>query len=103
MKINKTNSKAIAVLVVSDNIRKDAIETIKWFNENGVDIIYSINDDNLDLVNNIKRQLEYEGFEPIKTYSQPLLGNNKTISPALPNELCRFLVIEIKVIPKRLQ
>ena len=36
--INKANAKAVAVLVISDNIRKDAIETIKWFNENGVDI-----------------------------------------------------------------
>lgn len=36
--INKEDAKAIAVLVISDNIRKDAIETISWFNENGVDI-----------------------------------------------------------------
>ena len=36
--INKENAEAVAVLVIADNIRKDAIETIQWFNENGVDI-----------------------------------------------------------------
>ena len=32
------NLKAVAVITLSDNIRPDAIETIKWFRENDVDV-----------------------------------------------------------------
>lgn len=60
--INKTNSKAIAVLVISDNIRKDAIETIKWFNENGVDIKI-ISGDNALSVSKISKVVGINGSD----------------------------------------
>ena len=60
--INKENSKAIAVLIISDNIRKDAIETIKWFNENGVDIKI-ISGDNALSVSKISKVVGINGSD----------------------------------------
>ncbi len=37
-KIPSSGLKAVAVLTLSDNIRPDAVETIKWFRENDVDV-----------------------------------------------------------------
>lgn len=59
--ISKNNT-PIAVITIEDNIRKDAKDTIEWFNKNGVEIKI-ISGDNVDTVSNISRKVGVVGYE----------------------------------------
>ena len=50
------NNTPIALVVITDRIREDAIQTIKWFNENGVDIKI-ISGDNAMAVSKISKMV----------------------------------------------
>jgi len=50
------NSVPIAIITIQDNIRDDAEETIKWFNDNGVQIKI-ISGDNVDTVSTIAKKV----------------------------------------------
>lgn len=56
------NSTPIALIVLQDNIREDAFETIKWFNENDVKIKI-ISGDNVNTVSNISKKVGVIGAE----------------------------------------
>ena len=56
------NSQPLAMVVLQDNIRKDAFDTIKWFNENDVKIKI-ISGDNVDTVSNISKKVGVIGAE----------------------------------------
>jgi cation-transporting ATPase E len=52
----------IAMIVLKDKVREDAIETFKWFKDNGVDIKVISGDDPLT-VSEIAREAGIEGFD----------------------------------------
>ncbi len=56
------NSTPVALVVLQDNIRDDAQETIKWFNENDVQIKI-ISGDNVDTVCNISKKVGVKNAE----------------------------------------
>lgn len=56
------NSKVIAFIVIKDNIRKNAYETLKYFNEQDVRIKI-ISGDNPNTVSNILKQLHFDGYD----------------------------------------
>jgi len=56
------NRKALAVFVIEDNIRDDAIETIKWFKENNVSVKV-ISGDNAVTVSEIAKRVGIENSE----------------------------------------
>lgn len=56
------NSTPVALIVLQDNIREDAEETIKWFNENDVQIKI-ISGDNVDTVCNISKKVGVRNAE----------------------------------------
>lgn len=63
--LSKDNGKEIEVLafiIIKDNIRKSAGDTLRYFKEQGVDIKI-ISGDNPVTVSNILRQLEFEGYD----------------------------------------
>lgn len=60
-KIN-ISSKPLSMAVLQDNIRSDAIDTIKWFNENDVEIKI-ISGDNADTVANISKKVGVKGCD----------------------------------------
>jgi len=50
------NSNIIAIITIQDNIRKDAEATIKWFNQNGVQVKI-ISGDNVNTVSSISKKV----------------------------------------------
>ncbi len=54
--------KPLALIVIQDNIRPDARETIEWFNKNDVKVKI-ISGDNVDTVSNISRKVGVLGFD----------------------------------------
>lgn len=62
-------------------------------NKDETNIIYSINETDLDLVNNIKNQLEYEGLDPVNTIQQNLPSDNMQDANILQRELENAKVI----------
>src|SRR5699024_8535444 len=57
-----TNSSALALIVLEDHIRDEAVNTIKWFNENGVNIKV-ISGDNPITVSEIAKRVDIKGAE----------------------------------------
>ncbi|MBR1984997.1 MAG: HAD-IC family P-type ATPase [Clostridia bacterium] len=56
------DNEPISIIVIQDNIRPDAMETIKWFNENDV-TVKIISGDNVDTVSSISKKVGVEGAE----------------------------------------
>lgn len=54
--------KAIALLIIADNVREDAISTIKWFKDNGVQIKV-ISGDNPITVSEVAKRVGIDGAE----------------------------------------
>ena len=59
---NKKDIEVLAFIIIKDNIRKSAGETLRYFKEQGVDIKI-ISGDNPVTVSNILKQLEFDGYE----------------------------------------
>ena len=64
-------------------------------NDNKTKIIYSVNENDFDLVNNIQRQLEFEGLSPIITTTETLPSDNSKDANILQRELENAHVIVI--------
>jgi len=64
-------------------------------NDNTTKIVYSVNENDLNLVDNIKRQLEFEGLEPIVTTVETLPSDNTKDANILQRELQNAHVIAI--------
>lgn len=64
-------------------------------NDNTTKIVYSVNENNLNLVDNIKIQLEFEGLEPIITTVETLPSDNSKDANILQRELENAHVIAI--------
>lgn len=60
-KISKQNT-PIGIIVIEDNIRPDAKDTIEWFNNNDVEIKI-ISGDNVDTVSNISRKVGVKNYD----------------------------------------
>lgn len=61
-KFNKDTNKIIGFIILKDNVRKNAKETLKYFKEQDVDIKI-ISGDNPKTVSNILRQLEIDNYD----------------------------------------
>lgn len=86
-RIKNTFGDREGILVISNGLNEP--------NQNTTNIIYSINETNLDLVKNIKNQLEYEGLSPIITTTQTLPSDNTQDANILQRELDNANVIVI--------
>ena len=64
-------------------------------NDNNTNIIYSINENDFDLINNIKNQLKFEGLEPIVTTTETLPSDNTKDANILQRELENAHVVAI--------
>ncbi len=78
---NFTNagSRPIALILLQDNIRKDAPKTIEWFKQNGVDIKI-ISGDNPITVSEVARRVGVDNYD--KYISLQGLNNNQVIEAA---------------------
>ncbi len=87
----------IAYIVIEDNIRQDAPETIKWFNENGVEIKI-ISGDNPVTVSEISKRVgvknadKYISMEGINNEDIPSLVNKYTIFGRVSPDQKKWLV-----------
>ena len=59
---NKKGIEVLAFIIIKDNIRESAGDTLRYFKEQGVDIKI-ISGDNPVTVSNILRQLDFEGYD----------------------------------------
>lgn len=75
------------ILVISNRLNNP--------NDNSTKIIYSINENDLNLVNNIKNQLEFEGLNKIITTTETLPSDNTKDANILQRELKNAHVIAI--------
>lgn len=73
------NCKPVALILLQDNIRKDAPKTIEWFKQNGVDIKI-ISGDNPITVSEVARRCGVDNHE--KYISLQGLSNNEVIEAA---------------------
>lgn len=76
---NKTNCTPVALILLQDNIRKDAPKTIEWFKQNNVDIKI-ISGDNPVTVSEVARRVGVENYD--KYISLHGLSNNEVIEAA---------------------
>lgn len=60
--VNKSTSKVIGFIIIKDNVRPSAKETLKYFKEQDVDIRI-ISGDNPETISNIVKQLEMDGYD----------------------------------------
>lgn len=74
-----TDFEPIALILITDNIREDAIETVKWFKENGVQIKV-ISGDNPITVSEVSKRVGIEGAE--KYISLEGMTENEVIAVA---------------------
>lgn len=87
----------IAYVVIEDNIRQDAPETIKWFNENGVEIKI-ISGDNPVTVSEISKRVgvknadKYISMEGINNEDIPSLVNKYTVFGRVSPDQKKWLV-----------
>ena len=65
-------------------------------NDNTTKIVYSVNENDLNLVDNIKKQLEFEGLEPIITTTETLPSDNTKDANILQRDLENANVIVIE-------
>lgn len=86
-KIKNTFGDREGIVVISPGLNE--------VNQNETNIIYSINENDLELVNNIKKQLEYEGLSPVYTITQTLPSDNTKDANILQRELRNANVIVI--------
>ena len=86
-RIKNTFGDREGILVISNGLNNP--------NDNNTNIIYSVNETDLDLVNNIKNQLQIEGLEPINTKIQTLPSDNTKDANILQRELENAHVIVI--------
>ncbi len=95
-KLPKENT-PIAFIVIQDNIRKDALETIKWFNENNVEIKI-ISGDNPVTVSEISKRVgvigaeKYISMEGINNEDIPSLVNKYTVFGRVSPDQKKWLV-----------
>lgn len=95
----------IAVIVLSDTIREDAIETIAWFKENGVDIKV-ISGDNAQTVSHIASRVGIENADKfISTHELDenqlrVAVNEFTVFGRVSPEQKKILVNELKTVGK---
>ena len=75
------------IVVISNRLNNPNDDTTK--------IVYSVNENDLNLINNIKRQLEFEGLEPIVTTIETLPSDNTKDANILQRELQNADVIII--------
>lgn len=61
-KFNKTTNKIVGFVILKDNVRKNAKETLEYFKEQDVDVKI-ISGDNPKTVSNILRQLSVDGYD----------------------------------------
>ncbi len=73
------NSRPVAMILLQDNIRKDAPKTIEWFKQNGVDIKI-ISGDNPITVSEVARRVGVDNYD--KYISLQGLSNNHVIEAA---------------------
>jgi len=78
-KFSKSNCEPIALILLQDNIRKDAPKTIEWFKQNNVDIKI-ISGDNPVTVSEVARRVGVENYD--KYISLHGLSNNEVIEAA---------------------
>ncbi len=78
-RIKNTFGDREGILVLSNRLNTPADDTTK--------IIYSINEQNMDLINNLKEQLEYEGISPISTVIETLPSDNNQNANILQRQL----------------
>lgn len=76
---DKTGCKPIALVLLEDNIRKDAPKTIQWFKDNGVDIKI-ISGDNPITVSEVARRVGVDGYD--KYISLQGMSNNEVMECA---------------------
>lgn len=76
--ISKQNT-PLSLIVIEDNIRPDAKETIEWFNNNEVQIKI-ISGDNVDTVSNISKKVGVLGYD--KAISLENLSDDEVIAAA---------------------
>lgn len=87
----------IAYIVIEDNIRKDAEETIKWFNDNGVEIKI-ISGDNPVTVSEISKRVgvigadKYISMEGINNEDIPAIINKYTVFGRVSPDQKKWLV-----------
>lgn len=87
----------IAFIVIEDNIRQDAKETIKWFNENGVEIKI-ISGDNPVTVSEISKRVgvinadKYISMEGINNEDIPSIVNKYTVFGRVSPDQKKWLV-----------
>lgn len=87
----------IAFIVIEDNIRKDAEETIKWFNDNGVEIKI-ISGDNPVTVSEISKRVgvigadKYISMEGINNEDIPSIVNKYTVFGRVSPDQKKWLV-----------
>lgn len=87
----------IAFIVIEDNIRKDAKETIKWFNDNGVEIKI-ISGDNPVTVSEISKRVgvigadKYISMEGINNEDIPSIVNKYTVFGRVSPDQKKWLV-----------
>lgn len=87
----------IAFIVIQDNIRKDAEETIKWFNDNGVEIKI-ISGDNPVTVSEISKRVgvigadKYISMEGINNEDIPSIVNKYTVFGRVSPDQKKWLV-----------
>lgn len=91
------DSTPIAYIVIEDNIRQDAAQTIKWFNENGVEIKI-ISGDNPITVSEISKRVgvknadKYISMEGINNEDIPSIVNKYTIFGRVSPDQKKWLV-----------
>lgn len=76
---DKTNCTPIALILLQDNIRKDAPKTIQWFKDNDVDIKI-ISGDNPITVSEVARRVGVDGYD--KYISLQGMSNNEVMECA---------------------
>ncbi len=93
--------KAVALITLTDNIRPDAVETIKWFNENDVDVKV-ISGDNPVTVSEVARRagipnaarfISLEGLSPLEVETA---ANEYTVFGRVTPEQKALLIRAIK-------
>ncbi len=70
---------SIGIIIIEDTIRKDAIETIKWFKENGV-AIKIISGDNPQTVSNIAGRVGVENYKKFINMEGKTLEETKELA-----------------------
>ncbi len=75
------------ILIISNGLNEP--------NENSTNIIYSVNETDFDLINNIKNQLEFEGLDPVITTTETLPSDNTKDANILQRELENAHVVAI--------